>query len=296
MSASAPWRTLNACLACARQFDVSHLIPGAQVRCPCGVVFGASFREPHSPRHLRCSNCGGALEAAAPACPWCAAQVTLEERELCAICPGCGARMAERAHFCMECGIAIQPQALYALPEAASCPRCRGALRQRELAEAAVVECSACGGLWLSEERFDEFCATAEAREKAAVALGHLTAPSALAAEADVRYLPCIVCGDRMTRRNFASSSGVILDVCRRHGVWLDHRELERVLAFVREGGLDRARRLERERLEQARKKRVDGSLPAEVWMDPPRRRRSRGSSVDLGSWVIDILLLSDFL
>ena len=45
-----------------------------------------------------------------------------------------------------------------------------------------------------------------------------------------------------MHRRNFASISGVMIDVCRKHGVWLDHSELERILAFVREGGLDRAR------------------------------------------------------
>lgn len=287
MSDDRPWRRLNACLACARQFDVSHLEPGARVRCPCGVTFSAKFVEPHAPRHLRCSNCGGSLAANAQACPYCAAQVTLEEKELDAICPGCGARMLERARHCMECGIAIQPQAIYALPEAAACPRCKGELRQRELADAAVVECGGCGGLWLSESHFDTFCATAESREKVSVALGQAAAPRALQVEENVRYLPCIVCNDMMSRRNFASASGVILDVCRKHGVWLDHRELERVLAFVREGGLDRARQRERERLEQARKQRLDGTLPAGAWIDPPRRRRSSG---DLGTWVLDLL------
>jgi Zn-finger nucleic acid-binding protein len=294
VSDSAPWRTLAACPACARQFDVSHLQPGAQVRCPCGTLFGARFPQPRSPRHLRCSNCGGALEASAPACPWCAAQVTLEEKELCAICPGCGARMAERARFCMECGIAIQPQALYALPAAAACPRCKGGLRQRELAGAAIVECTACGGLWLSEERFDEFCATSEARETVGVALGHLARPREASGTEQVRYLPCVVCGDMMSRRNFASASGVILDVCRKHGVWLDHSELERVLSFVREGGLDRARRLEKERLEieRGRAKTGAASPAGGAWMDAPaRRRRSRGTGGDLSSWVLEVLM-----
>lgn len=289
MSASAPWRTLNACPACARQFDVGHLESGARVRCPCGAVFGAQFRAPHAPRHVRCSSCGGALDLAERDCPYCAAQVTLEEKELSAVCPGCGARMAERARFCMECGLSIQPQALYALPEAAACPRCRGALRQRELAQAAVVECAACGGLWLSETHFDELCATSESRERAAVALGHLAEPTAVASEQPLRYLPCVVCGDFMTRRNFASVSGVILDVCRRHGVWLDHRELERVLAFVRQGGLDRARRLEKERLERARSRPVAAEAP--VWADGPARRGSRSPQADLGTWVAETLV-----
>ena len=287
------WRRLNACLACARQFDVSHLEPGARVRCPCGVSFSARFVEPRAPRHLRCSNCGGAVEADAKACAYCAAQLSLEEKELSAICPGCGARMLERARHCMECGIAIQPQALYALPEAAACPRCQGELRQRELADAAVIECAGCGGLWLTETHFDAFCASAEAREKVSVALGNAATPGKLDVEDQVRYLPCIVCGDMMSRRNFASASGVILDVCRRHGVWLDHRELERVLAFVREGGLDRARRRESERLERARAKERSSPTP-QAWLDRSPRRRSSGSGYeifDLGGWVIDLLV-----
>lgn len=34
-------------------------------------------------------------------------------------------------------------------------------------------------------------------------------------------------------RKNFGRSSGVIVDICRRHGVWFDRGELPRVLAFV---------------------------------------------------------------
>src|SRR5262249_47279073 len=55
-----------------------------------------------------------------------------------------------------------------------------------------------------------------------------------------------------MLRKNFGESSGVIVDLCKHHGVWLDHRELERILAFVSAGGLlpsreRQARRLGRE-------------------------------------------------
>jgi hypothetical protein len=52
-----------------------------------------------------------------------------------------------------------------------------------------------------------------------------------------------------MNRKNFAQSSGVVLDVCAKHGVWLDRGELERVLGFVAGGGLARARAREQERL-----------------------------------------------
>jgi Zn-finger nucleic acid-binding protein len=52
-----------------------------------------------------------------------------------------------------------------------------------------------------------------------------------------------------MNRSNFARSSGVILDVCKAHGVWLDRGELQRVIHFVESGGLTVAREREREEL-----------------------------------------------
>jgi Zn-finger nucleic acid-binding protein len=36
-----------------------------------------------------------------------------------------------------------------------------------------------------------------------------------------------------MQRRNFQRSSGIIVDVCRRHGTWLDADELERIAGFL---------------------------------------------------------------
>ena len=58
-----------------------------------------------------------------------------------------------------------------------------------------------------------------------------------------------------MTRKNYASTSGVIIDLCKDHGVWLDHRELERIVAFVRGGGLARAREREIERLKDEQRR-----------------------------------------
>ena len=40
-----------------------------------------------------------------------------------------------------------------------------------------------------------------------------------------------------MLRRNFRRSSGVITDVCRDHGTWLDADELEQIAGFILSGG-----------------------------------------------------------
>ncbi|NIP84120.1 MAG: hypothetical protein GTO03_00580 [Planctomycetales bacterium] len=55
------------------------------------------------------------------------------------------------------------------------------------------------------------------------------------------RYRNCPVCGDMMQRRNYGRMSGIIIDTCRQHGVWLDLDELPRILQWIRTGGLAHA-------------------------------------------------------
>jgi Zn-finger nucleic acid-binding protein len=45
-----------------------------------------------------------------------------------------------------------------------------------------------------------------------------------------------------MNRQVFARISGVIVDVCKDHGVWFDTGELEAVIEFIEAGGLEAAR------------------------------------------------------
>jgi Zn-finger nucleic acid-binding protein len=55
-------------------------------------------------------------------------------------------------------------------------------------------------------------------------------------------YLPCPVCAGLMPRKNFRRISGVLIDICRDHGVWLDAGELEQIRCFIANGGLDTVR------------------------------------------------------
>ena len=58
-----------------------------------------------------------------------------------------------------------------------------------------------------------------------------------------------------MTRTNFARYSGVIIDVCHLHGIWFDANELQRIVKFIQEGGLDLARTREQEALTEERRR-----------------------------------------
>ncbi len=275
---------LNACPHCARQYDVSFLAAGAPVRCACGERFEVERREPRSPRCLRCTNCGGTLADAAARCEWCNAQVSLDERRLDAVCPGCFARAASGAKHCMECGLAFAPQALRALDERRACPRCAGALRLRELGGAQLVECGGCAGLWLDASQFEALCEREEQRELALRALGMREPPERPVDSSPVRYLRCPHCDQPMQRRNFGQRSGVIVDVCKPHGLWLDHLELERALAFARAGGLERARQRELERVRQARP--TSAGVPPGMAVGADLLAGAAGSEVEL---VVDV-------
>ena len=61
------------------------------------------------------------------------------------------------------------------------------------------------------------------------------------AMESKINYLKCVRCDALMTRKNFRRISGVLIDICRDHGVWLDAGELERIRCFIANGGLHKS-------------------------------------------------------
>lgn len=55
--------------------------------------------------------------------------------------------------------------------------------------------------------------------------------------EYGIAYIKCPVCATIMNRVNFGQRSGVILDRCPDHGLWLDGGELRHLLEWVKAGG-----------------------------------------------------------
>jgi len=71
-----------------------------------------------------------------------------------------------------------------------------------------------------------------------------------------VRYRKCPSCGEPMLRRNFHGSSGVVVDVCGPHGIWLDRGELATLIEFASTGAMAKADRHSAERADV--RKRLD--------------------------------------
>jgi Zn-finger nucleic acid-binding protein len=157
------------------------------------------------------------------------------------------------SRFCAKCGA----EATRAVVEDAAplnCPRCSSSLQALALVGVHVRECSACGGLWLDPDALQKLC-DAHEEHSAVVSSLESRVPANPAAQDTVRYIPCPQCAKLMNRVNFAHSSGVIMDVCKTHGVWLDRGELQRVMGFIDHGGLAAARQHELAQLDDERRR-----------------------------------------
>jgi Zn-finger nucleic acid-binding protein len=107
---------------------------------------------------------------------------------------------------------------------------------RREEGSPVVDACPRCGGAWYDRGELEQALA---ARQGAGVDAQPVPHPP--------RYLKCPVCADLMTPRNYEKRSGVIVDVCARHGAWLDAGELERLVAWTHSARAARAAQLDAE-------------------------------------------------
>ncbi len=241
---------LIACPDCHRQYDVRDLAVGAKVRCNCGSLVKVKKVVPRQAEMLKCSSCGGTLRKGVDICGYCGSEAALADRGYGGACPECFARMARGAKFCCACGVAIEPVASLKPLNDKPCPRCDGGLAVQEFTDGSIVECTECAGIWLDADEFERI---SKDTEKDAVstfvrARKESSGTVEVARETSVKYLKCPTCGEFMHRKNFASASGVVIDWCRGHGYWFDRNELEAVLAFIRDGGLESARQKQVER------------------------------------------------
>jgi Zn-finger nucleic acid-binding protein len=190
----------------------------------------------------RCEHCGARL--ATVACPSCFGLMFIGQK----FCPQCGAQAARED--------AVPPEKL------APCPRCKTNMDAVTIGMTSLRECPGCEGTWTDGDTLRQIC---ENREQQAVVLGmatHLPSNEGVQIE-QIRYLPCPICGQLMNRVNFANFSNVIVDVCMHHGTFFDRDELRRIVNFIRDGGLEKARARDKENLEEDRRRAASAILTA---------------------------------
>ncbi len=113
------------------------------------------------------------------------------------------------------------------------CPRCKGTLTVARHHDTDLIECTNCLGIFLGRDLVLDLSGPLGTSLR--IAFPKRAAPDLLGR---VSYIPCITCGTMMNRTVFAKISGVIVDVCKDHGVWFDAGEIASVIAFIEAGGL----------------------------------------------------------
>jgi len=189
------------------------------------------------------------------------------------------------AHHCSGCGVELGLIVESAL-QASQCCDCHAPLELIAETAGSLLNCRKCGGQFVEHALLR---ALLESHEQTGQAFAD--APYQRPAKASierVHYRPCAVCQQRMNRKNFGGASGVIVDVCARHGTWFDAGELPQVLAFVKSGGLVRERAREQERQRQARAH--DRDMAGASSPPSPLAFGSLAQSGDQGRFAKDLL------
>ncbi len=196
---------------------------------------------------LNCPNCGAGVASDRTQCEFCKTRLKTIG------CPSCFGMMFLGSKFCGHCGAIAAPVEIIDDESCGDCPRCRRSLEKLEIGETRLRGCVTCDGLWLDAAMFESVCAD---REQQSAVLGFLSGRQKHSQPlTKVNYVPCPDCGHLMNRNNFAKASGVIVDICKNHGVWFDSDELPAIVEFIQKGGMEIARQRERNEIEQEREK-----------------------------------------
>lgn len=185
-------------------------------------------------RALRCPGCGAWLEVGARRCGFCTIELAAVR------CWRCFELSFAGSAHCAACGAKLGLEADRGATEAC-CPVCRKeVLHLVEVGEHRIRECMGCGGVMVDHEELGSL--TRKTELDAGIRLLDAGVQKSVLTETEVRYRYCPDCGVILNRRNFGQRSGVVVDVCKEHGVWFDSDELTAVLAFVASGGLKEQR------------------------------------------------------
>ncbi|MFO0571805.1 MAG: zf-TFIIB domain-containing protein [Polyangiaceae bacterium] len=192
---------------------------------------------------IECPGCSRRIDESLRSCPSCGAPIAVVR------CAHCFHMNPLASALCNGCGHELGLEPL-GEPDSFACPDCKLPFQAFEGGPGRLRDCGKCGGQFVEHALLKDLLEQRELYGQSAPRPPPRQNPLA----SPLRYVPCPMCAEIMTRRNFGRTSGVIVDVCGRHGVWFDRGELPRVLDFVEAGGLALLRERQAEEARESRR------------------------------------------
>ncbi|HYR01925.1 MAG TPA: zf-TFIIB domain-containing protein [Syntrophobacteria bacterium] len=176
-------------------------------------------------------------------------------------CTNCSAPLPPNSIRCDYCGSlndtdlkGVHYYTTHEIESARICPRCSIGLSTIDLkldGRFLIERCDTCLGLFFDPGELEALL-EATVANVFTINRSQLDGINTAMRSGDygVFYVKCPVCTTIMNRVNFGTKSGVIVDRCKEHGVWLDGGELRHLFEWMKAGG----KLLDQER-QEARKK-----------------------------------------
>jgi Zn-finger nucleic acid-binding protein len=159
-----------------------------------------------------------------------------------ALCTGCGNEVLDP----QRCPVCLAGRAIVPRPKRkpedrrCQCPRCNEYLEQQDWEGTVTLSCPSCRGTFFPgqslEQVLNRLRATVDRQDVDAILKDFKDRFTRVLPSA-VRYKACPVCGTVMTRRAYATVSGVITDFCGEHGIWVDEAQFAELADFICRGG-----------------------------------------------------------
>ncbi len=188
-------------------------------------------------------------------------------------CLNCAAPLPAKSAKCRHCGtlndVDLRTVHRSVASTAASdrkCPRCETLMESVDLGFEGgffIERCDRCLGLFFDPGELEHVLSVSaqNVHEVDRQRLQVMIAEEYANTPRPVKYIECPVCGTLMNRRAFGAKSGVIVDGCRDHGVWLDGGELAQIVKWAKAGGrIIDAEVKERDAKNEERKQRLQAS------------------------------------
>lgn len=193
-------------------------------------------------------------------------------------CSNCSAPLSQDSTLCSYCGSRndtdLKGVHYYTTHEAETertCPRCNIGLKTIDLnihGTFLIERCDECLGLFFDPNELETLL-EATVSNVFSINRSQLNdiKSTVKPVENGAFYIKCPVCSTIMNRVNFGTNSGVIVDRCKEHGLWLDGGELRHLFEWMKAGGklLQQEREAELKRLEERELERQRRALQSQA-------------------------------